>query len=383
MNFKIVINFIFLIFIIFSCTKKTSKYELLWTSKNENAGTIYPIQYKDIFISTYKKDAEHVGIKAFYIKNGKAVWNLEEPVSTSKTFYYNLKAYQKDNILVLPCDNELIAIDLKKRQTLWHTTLYDSAENFIEGTGNQVFRTYYDNQKKEYIIVKIDLFTGNSSIILQDAITQNNKLFCRTPVPIPYEGDTLLFFSAIQQHLTTRKTIPTISVFSMAKKEIIKKDTLKINDMGYGVTKQPIYDKNNMIFINDNQMIVYDWKNKYIKSILDLPRDMLTSRPLIDQNICYYPAEDGFLYAVELEKNNILWKAKISGTPSQLKMNKDKLFIVGGGDGVFYCINKKDGSIDFSVPNEKEKYSFERPLLLTKDNRILLCSKEQFYYFEF
>lgn len=366
----------------FSCSKKSNKYELKWTIKNENVASIYPIQFNDVFITTYQKDEKHLGIRANYLNNGNIAWQIDEPISAPKAFYYNLKSYQKDNILVLPCDNELIAIDLEKGQILWHTTLYDSAENFVEGIENQVFRTYYDNQNKEYVILEIDIQTGHSKIILKEKTPENNKLFCRTPVPMTRDGDTLLYFSAIQQHLTTRKTIPTISVYSVSKKEIIKKDTLKINDMGFGITKQPIYDKKNMIFINDNQVIVYDYKNNILKSTIDLPRDMLTSRPLLDGNMLYYAAEDGFLYAIEIEEKNIVWKTKISGTPSQIQMNNNKLFVVGGGNGVFYGINKKDGSIDFSIPNEKEQYVFERPFLLTKNNNILLCSKMAFYYFE-
>ena len=336
--------------------------------------TIYPIFYNDIIVFSYKNHKDSIGIRAINIKEGDIVWDIKQYVSDGKSLYYNLKPYINTNFLIIPCNNELIAIDLDKGQIKWKITHYDDAENFLESIGNKIFRTYYDYVKKQYFILMFDIETGMSKVVAQGKVLEGTKLFCRSPVPIFYNNDTLLFYSSIQQNISNRNTIPMIKVFSIKHGQNIMEDTLNINNLGNGITKQPLVCNDKIVFLNDRQVLIYNWKNQFIQDTINMPRDMLTSRPLIQENILYYAAEDGFLYAIELVKNTIVWKTKISGTPSQLRNVGNQLFVVGGGNGIFYAINKKNGFIDFTIPSEKQQYSFERSFAIN-NNKIILFDK--------
>ena len=307
---------------------------------------------------------------------------LKVNLHTPKYLYYNLQPYKFKNILVIPCSNEIFAVDLRTGAIIWRTIDDYSGEDFLEGINQFFFRTYYDYKTKKYLIKKININSGHAEIILEQTHKADVKIHCRTPIPVVNNGDTLLFYTCIQQKIESKRTIPFFNIYSQNKKMIIYSDSLKTNFLGQGITKQPMIYENSIILINDNQIVEFDIKSSSIKSNISLPRDMLTSKPLIQDGMLYYPCEDGFLYAIKLNDNNIKWKTKISGTPGHIKISEDKIFVVGGGDGLLHCIDIKNGQLKFSIPEKKSASLFERPLLLINKNKILLSDKNKFYFYQ-
>ncbi|MCB0587520.1 MAG: PQQ-like beta-propeller repeat protein [Phaeodactylibacter sp.] len=119
------------------------------------------------------------------------------------------------------------------------------------------------------------------------------------------------------------------------------------NPSGDGVAHQGIVEGDRTYWVANNQVACIGMEDQNEIWRVSLPRDMLTSRLLLDDGSLFFACENEVLYALDAENGRILWQCPIAGTPSRVHVNKDKLFLIGGSDGNLYIINKKTGTLLF------------------------------------
>lgn len=141
------------------------------------------------------------------------------------------------------------------------------------------------------------------------------------------------------------------------------------------------------LFLVANQdLIAVDISTRREKWRKTMPRDMLTSALQMDKKNLFFPAEDGFLYALDQKNGTVCWKADVSGTPSRIYLTSNAIHVIGGGDGLWHILNKSTGEslLTISTPNEA-KYpgiSFRRVFGVSPDGKSALTTdgKDFFYY---
>ena len=153
---------------------------------------------------------------------------------------------------------------------------------------------------------------------------------------------------------------------------------------------------NNIIFYNNN-LISYDHKGKifiyslnlkkkifeydfYKKNFKNFKKEIYF---LLNENTLYAADNLGYLYAINLKKNSLLW-AKNYGIPfrSNLKINKEQIF-VANQDNVIYSINKNNGEKNwqFATNTTILKSNFKNNLALDQinNNVIFLNTSGELY----
>ena len=86
------------------------------------------------------------------------------------------------------------------------------------------------------------------------------------------------------------------------------------------------------------------------KQIFDIDmKTAIDATPMIYNSILYIGRVDGFLYAISLEKQDILWSfetwGQIMASPNWMNFEDKEAIIVGSYDNNMYCINSKDGKL--------------------------------------
>jgi outer membrane protein assembly factor BamB len=353
--------------------------------------TFYPLFYEDkVIVSHNLKDGSFV-ICALRSADGSSVWEYRDTSEHSKHLYYNLGAYIFRHILVVPCGNRLVAIHLDNGRKIWEKTHHESAEDFLAGIGNTAYRTYCDPSRHRAYIYAINVEHGGERLVHTIEIPIGKKGHYRTPVPIFTEkGDTILVFTHIEQENQSRKTSACLSWMD-TKGGVAQIDTIyPINFEGLGVTKQPMWDRDHghLYLVANDEIVCLNIQARMPEWRKQMPRDMLTSRLLTDKKAVFFPAEDGNLYALNKLNGDLLWKAAISGTPSRIFDDGVCLHVVGGADGKWHIIHKKDGKVLFSIstPNtiNYPNTFFHRAFALHPEkNEALLHDGKDFFCYKF
>lgn len=204
-----------------------------------------------------------------------------------------------------------------------------------------MLQTSNDWDRRATYVYRYNLLDGSQQIVYSEPWPDSIYVFGRTPVAVNAEE---IFFTAIYQNQHTKATQSKWKVVRLQSSEVLHKGTAyPQNDYGYGPTKQPLRYKGDLIVTAFDHLVRINPKTGKEHWRAVLPRDMLSSRPLIIGNSLYCALEDGFLYQLDAEGGKVVWKAKLSGTPSRLAACGGQIFVVGGGDGLLHTFDAKTG----------------------------------------
>lgn len=335
---------------LYGCQPKEKKLqlELVWrTSVFENAKqtaeSIYPAQVGDIVLTAKLLDNAAPVFYALDTKQGRIIWQLTDTVCAGQV-YYNMKPYALKQEIVLPCGRAIKCVDINTGKTRWANEQSGYPEQFLEpSTSNTLLQAVNDWDGRESHIQEVSPIDGEATPIYKIRWPDSSKLFIRTPVKV---NDELLLFSSITVKYGTNETVPKWHLLNRRTDEIISEGmAYPENKDGYGVTKQPVImgDKAFMVAF-DNVFCVSATTGKELWR-KTLPRDMLTSSPIAGKDGLFCPMEDEYIYKLSFDDGKIIWKAKISATPSRPVIVQNHLFIVGGSDGMLYVVSTNDGKI--------------------------------------
>ncbi|MCB9290271.1 MAG: PQQ-binding-like beta-propeller repeat protein [Lewinellaceae bacterium] len=327
--------------------KPGSERARYWQAEASENFHLYPIVHDGVAILAGKCGPADC-LKAVSLRAGTPVWNWLGPDSLLRKCYYNLKHYLFDDILALPIGSSLIAINLADGSTLWSHQSSWPGESFVEGIGARIFRTYYDGRNQLIRILEFDIYTGKSREIKTFAMPPVGRLSARSPSIAPMgKEDTICITGTI--HFVPRASTKSVLVF-WPLNDTSSLKTIEIypeNPSGDGVAHQGIVEGDRTYWVANNQVACIGMEDQNEIWRVSLPRDMLTSRLLLDDGSLFFACENEVLYALDAENGRILWQCPIAGTPSRVHVNKDKLFLIGGSDGNLYIINKKTGTLLF------------------------------------
>ncbi|MEZ4942366.1 MAG: PQQ-binding-like beta-propeller repeat protein [Saprospiraceae bacterium] len=345
----------------------------IFESHTETAESIYPVHADDRVLTAKLLDGAAPVFYALDGKQGGIDWQLTDTVCTGKV-YYNMKPFVSKQGICLPCGRATTCVDIKTGKTRWVNEQSGQPEQTLEPyTNNSFLQAVNDWDGRQSHIREVSAIDGNARPIYTVRWPDSSKLLIRTPVKV---NNKLLLFTAVKMRYGTNETVAKWHLLEHSTGEILSEgEAYPGNRDGYGVTKQPI-------LIGDKAyMVAYDavfcvstttgkelWRKK-------LPRDMLTSAPVVSKDGLYCPMEDGYIYKFNLADGSLVWKVKTAATPSRLVSAQDFLFIVGGSDGVLYAISAKDGKVvkSLKAPNHYYiKNQFFRRFIGTDTNGEIL-----------
>lgn len=339
-------NFLFF----YGCQSKERELQLkqLWRtsiveSSTRTAESIYPIQVGDVALTARLLDNAAPVFYALDMKQGGIRWQGTD-TSCSGKVYYNMEPFTSKYGVVVPCGKALKCMDTNTGEIRWSYQQSGQPEQLLEPCTSSTFlQAVNDWDGRKSHIYTFNSMDGEAKRIYTIKWPDSSKLLLRTPVKV---DGTLLLFSSILMQYGTNKTVAKWHLLNSSTNKIISEGmAYPENNNGYGVTKQPV------VIGNKAFMVAYD--NVFCVSTTDgkelwrkeLPRDMLTAMPIVSENGLFCPMEDGYVYKLNLNNGNVLWKAKIATTPSRPVIIKGLLFIVGGSDGILYVVSTKDGKI--------------------------------------
>ncbi len=348
---------------------------------NRPVESAYPITWEDRFMVILSRPGDSSRILSLRQADGSTAWektldNAEEKV------YYNLQSSLQGNVLVLPLGKITQAIDCRNGQKLWHFRHQGSPEPVVSRAEEGVFfRAVNDWERKLSFLARMDSHTGQAQDLYPQLWPDSAMILLRTPA---YLGDGEIIFTSIIYDPKRRYTYAEWYVAHADGSGIKARGKAYPDNLGgYGVTKQPAVTSKYIILTAYDQLFCLERGTYKEKWRINLPRDMLSSMPLIHENQIYCALEDGYLYSIGMDNGDIIWKSSVAGTPGRIAVYEEHLFLVGGADGVLYTINKTDGSRIRAMkgPNHsyKEEEFFRRFIGLANDTgRLLLYDGSHF-----
>ncbi len=114
---------------------------------------------------------------------------------------------------------------------------------------------------------------------------------------------------------------------------------------GHGPTKPPIACGQEVIVVAYDHILRLNPAEGKERWRIVLPRDMLTSHPLLEEGKLYAAMEDGYLYCIDASNGQLLWKSRLSGTPSRIVKCREHLYVIGGGDGLLHIFEASKGTV--------------------------------------
>lgn len=68
-------------------------------------------------------------------------------------------------------------------------------------------------------------------------------------------------------------------------------------------------------------------------------------RTTLVDGMLYYGSFDGYLYALDIEREKLVWQTKLGEMIDSSPVHSDGLLYLGGRDGNFYCVSATNGSV--------------------------------------
>ncbi|MBK9336698.1 MAG: PQQ-binding-like beta-propeller repeat protein [Lewinellaceae bacterium] len=346
-----------------------------------NAMTYPIIQSDKAFVIQTNHNAAST-YSALNLNDGSVAWT-HATATDDQPPYYNLDGISTKGLLCLPVNSSVKVLDWDTGRGKWHFTPQGSPVQYLAlYRDHYLLQTSNDWQARKTHLYQYDLKSGATKLCWSIPWPDSTQLLGYTPLPLAEEG--LALFVATARHARSRHTHSFWQVVDVGRGRVVR--TGKIypdNTAGHGPTKQPIRCGDDVLVVAYDQIFRLDPRTGAEHWRLTLPRDMLTSRPLLDGNALYCAMEDAVLYKIDATTGQVLWKTAISGTPSRMAICGHHLFVIGGGDGMLYTIDTTDGRLvrKMQAPNHDYRRDefFQRFIGVNcRQNRLLLFDGRNF-----
>ncbi len=126
------------------------------------------------------------------------------------------------------------------------------------------------------------------------------------------------------------------------QRDVVKKQPLALGVPSYG-SGTPIIYEDKVYFSPDRSIIclnLYTGKRLWKK---DFPNGFTFSGFIIADGTLLANSEDTYLYALDPDTGQQLWKEKSSGTSSKMSHLNGVVYFVGGGDGLLHAVDIATG----------------------------------------
>jgi outer membrane protein assembly factor BamB len=304
--------------------------------------TTYPIiQGNKAFVVQTDHNAVST-YKVLNLNDGSVAWAHADTTDAPPP-YYNLDGVSTKGLLCLPANSSVKVLDWDTGREKWHFTPQGSpVQHLALYRDHYLLQTTNDWQARKTHLYRYDLKSGAMKLCWSIPWPDSTQLLGYSPLPLAEEG--LALFVATVRHTESRQTHSFWQVVEIGSGRVVRTgDAYPENTDGHGPTKQPIRCGKDVLIVAYDQVFRLDPRTGAEVWRLTLPRDMLTSRPLLDGDALYCAMEDAMLYKIDATTGQVLWETAISGTPSRMAICGRHLFVIGGGDGMLYTIDTADG----------------------------------------
>lgn len=307
--------------------------------------SMYPVFYENLVIVSVQKKGSISQLIGIRIQDGRRMWTFEHPALGD--LYYNAAPYLSNGILVLPCRQSLLALQAETGRLVWFDQRTEIGADYLQGTGNTVFRAYSDSTNQKTAIFAININDGQFKLLAAQSHV-GYKCLPRTPVPFSGQnGEVLLFCAETHWVPATAKTNTLGRVLTLEGQLTGAVQTLADeNFRGHTLTKQPYWDSDHQTFylVIDTTVVAWSVEKGLAKWRTRLPGDMLTSWLSVGETNLFFPAENGHLYCLDKKSGAINWTTTIAGTPGRLSLGKATIALVGGSDGLCHVVDRANGA---------------------------------------
>lgn len=342
----------------------------LWTS-DANAGS--HLAY-GIYTSVTTANAVLTpGVIPYPVKEpfGRAVWVMRDADSGRPVWQWNNYMTDYENgYLDIPCvsRSRLLynngprthCIDLNTGQTLWHKWKRDSLNSMlpIVAIGDSyffcgTFPSQVVNGQTETAIYQGSLLAPTDEVLI---IKPELKREFNEAITIPLgaislqiftrQSDTLLVIDYQTPTAEARQNIirSVFGVYSITRKTWDYKDIpLVAPTYGSVVDGLPQLYDNKVYHSVGHSLTCHDlstgksvWENQYAGNFL-------FSGFLLADKILVANCEDGYIYGLNPDTGNQLWKEKSSGSSTRLYYQNGVVYYAGGGDGLLHAVEVQTG----------------------------------------
>ena len=203
-------------------------------------------------------------------------------------------------------------------------------------------------------------FENNNSNIKEEDILTKNKTFSEEKKPLNPSlisiGPPIQIINLFERYVTSTNNISNLS---FSDNKVLLTKGKKLNKMSYDKAysnRDVVFYKNNFIsYDNSGTIFIYSSKlkkkifeyNFYKKKYKKFNKKIYL---IVNKNTLYAADNLGYLYALNLDNNSILW-AKNYGIPfrSNLKFAESQIFLANQ-DNVIYSINPNNGDKNWQFP---------------------------------
>ena len=176
-------------------------------------------------------------------------------------------------------------------------------------------------------------FNGAGRIYSQIVFKQDNQEFLAFTIINPISADLPNNTSGVIE----------LNLYNLTKKNwVFQKIPVRTSGTSIGGTDL-IYNDKQIYFISSDFIYCHNaqtGEEKWANRIGSFP---LTSRMTLQNNKLYAACEDRFLYCLDINTGQVLWKEQNTGTCSPISYLNGVLYYLGGGDGKLHAVDADTG----------------------------------------
>jgi hypothetical protein len=352
--------FILLIVIMFLLNLLSCKNNLANESKavnlfgnwilNESESIFDPIYHNEMFW-LFPVTNDSLKIKIISEQTGKLEKEIFIGIVAQNFLPWKPIVYK--NMLFLPYYNNIVVFDLLSKAKL--KTIYSECDNIkmqSDATG-----IYFQCTTNHNINHWKKILEKNLSVMefFNIKIDKEYNFISWPPLEL---DDKKIIIPNLFYHRDTKETKNYLLKIESDSKIV---DTISYcfrNDKGYGQSEEFIKYGNKLIIRCYKEIMCYDLKMNLIWSV-NMERESFGQKIKVHKDVLYYLGEDSYLYGLNIENGSIELKIPSAGTCSNMQISNDNhLYFIGGSNGFLYAINTEKQNLDTIIrPSLERVYS--------------------------
>ena len=298
-------------------------------------------------------------------ENGKKLWEWDDrqtlltDASIKDPIEISPKGYVKnEDKLFFAYSTSSYCLDLNSGKTLWKTKVLISRFDDCDGLGNKYFsfgseRTFSGANTSNLgdYIYEGSLLDGNivknvikPIYIYEQPISETFQYgHIRSCMPYIFQKDTLLSILFIDPVIKNNiyRTLAGLYNYSQ-KKWIYERQVLNQPHQQSNVTRSMIVG-NKFYHASGKSLHSNDVMTGESVWIQFFEQGFGSSGFIIENNKLYAASEDRFLYCININTGQMLWKEQNTGTCSPISYLNGVLYYLGGGDGKLHAVDADTG----------------------------------------
>ena len=283
-------------------------------------------------------------LSAFDPKNRTVVWSIEDIYQNLELQYTNIDFYSYKNFIVIPMVNHLIVVDHSSGIILKTIEMEGTVFPNLYGNDEYVYPTIKDEEKIS--ILSYNLIKDTKDTVELFLIGEGETVFSIGPINCP-ENPSDFYQSFLRYRYSDNKTENHLIRWNP---QLGFLDTISLSEpnfLGFGVTRPPIIDPKRPIsyWHLTNAMAAFNHETMEVDWFNDLNEISLASRPVLFNNKIIYPTESQqFLVLNKYTGQSIDTIFNIPIFPGRMRVASDKIYFVGGVNGMLYEIYSSEES---------------------------------------